>query len=63
MKIGTRVYFNFTCPFKYERILGSGEIVGDSIIIGTDYGYTVKRDIDGALLDVRCFNCTPIEHK
>ena len=58
LTIGSRVDFHYTHPITYERVLGSGVIVGDSIVIGTDYGYTIRRDGDGELVDVRCFNCT-----
>lgn len=56
--IGKRVDFRYTHPITYDRVLGSGVIVGDSVIIGTDYGYTVKRDSDGELIEVRCTSCT-----
>ena len=56
--IGRRVDFRYTHPITYDRILGSGVIVGDSVIIGTDYGYTVKRDSDGELIEVRCTSCS-----
>lgn len=56
--IGRRVDFHYIHPITYERILGSGVIVGDSIIIGTDFGYTVKRDSDGELVEVRCTSCS-----
>jgi len=59
MKIGTRVDFHYTHPITRDRIIGSGVIVGDSVIIGTDYGYTVKRDSDGEPVEVRCTSCTP----
>ena len=58
MNIGTRVDFRYTHPITYDRILGSGVIVGDSIIIGTQFGYLVKRDSDGELIEVRCTSCT-----
>ena len=58
MTIGTHVDFHYTNPITYERILGSGVIVGDSEIIGTDYGYTIKRDGDGQIVHVRCTSCS-----
>jgi hypothetical protein len=54
-QIGDVVDYRYVHPITYERVLGSGTIVGDSVIIGTDYGWSIRRD-DGQVVEVRDFN-------
>ena len=47
---GTRVRYHY--HINAERIDGTGVILNDNPIIGTDYGYAVKRDSDGEVVYV-----------
>lgn len=47
---GTQVRYHY--HLNGVRIDGTGVILNDNPIIGTDYGYAVKRDSDGEVVYV-----------